>query len=620
MAFNTAAAEQLADLAKLLELTGADKFRVLAHQKAARVVEATTTDLLPIAQDAKALTAIEGIGPRMADKIGELARTGKMAELEELRATVPAGLMRVMEVPGLGPKTVRMLWQEANVTDLAGLRRVIEDGSILNLPRMGEKAVEKIKAALTMLAESAGRLPLGLAMPVAERVAEAMRCVPGVSRAQFAGSLRRGKETIGDLDVLVATTDPAAAAEAFCTLPGVRQTIVRGETKCSVRMSVGADLGRWAALAGDAAKDGAAESASADASAGEAPGSTIQVDLKVVPDASWGAALMYFTGSKEHNVKLRERAQRMGMTLNEYGLFKDDGGGPRPQERASRPLAGRTEEEVFGALGLAFAEPELREDRGEVAEKGAALPRLIRVEDCKAELHAHTTASDGTMTIAQLAALFAGRGFHTLAVTDHSQSSAIAGGLKPAALRAHVKAVKAAAKDAPLTLLTGSEVDILADGRLDYTDDLLAELDVVVASPHAGLSQDSATATERLVRAVSHPLVHVLGHPTGRLIQRRRGLEPDMNAVFKAAAANKVALEINAHWMRLDLRDTHVKAALEAGCLISINCDTHAPEDAENLRYGVLTGRRGWLTPERCVNCWPPEKLRAWLKAKGRAG
>ena len=628
MSSNDAIAARLGLMAQLLELTGADKFRILAHQKAARVVEAAADDLAALArQDGGRvrLLDIDGIGPKMADKIIEFATTGRIREVDELAATVPPGLVELLGIPGLGPKTVHSLWKDGNVTDLAALERILADGTILTLPRMGEKAAEKIRAGLALRAQGAGRVPLGVALPVAERVLAALARVPGVGQLAFAGSLRRGRDTIGDLDILATAANPAALAEAFCTLPGVGVILARGENKCSVRLSL---VGRASQPAlgqtevvGRASQPAAppSEPASAPPSsrlADSPPSGSIQVDLRIVPDAAWGAALMYFTGSKEHNVRLRERALKRGLTLNEYGLFPEDPSTTEPpQRRGIAPVAGRTEHEVYTALGLPFIPPELREDRGEL--DATATPPLVELKDIRAELHAHTTASDGRLSIAELADHARRRGFHTLAVTDHSQSSAIAGGLKPDRLRAHAAAIRAhAATLTDLRLLVGSEVDILADGRLDYDDETLALLDLVVASPHASLTQDPDKATARLVRAVSHPRVHILGHPTGRLVQRRTGLQPDLHAVIAAALKHNVALEINAHWHRLDLRDTHVKAAIYAGCLIAINTDAHDPEDFDNLRYGILTARRGGVTPDRCINCWPPDRLAEWLASK----
>lgn len=596
MGFNAELADRFGTMSKLLELTGADKFRVNAHAKAARVIGDLTQDLSAIAHDAKALTAIEGIGKGTAGKIAEFADTGTIAELDELRAQVPAGLMRVLEVPGLGPKTVKVMWEQAGVESVEDLERIIADGSILELPRMGAKTVENIKASLAFMASAGGRLPMGIARPIAEMIVERLRAVEGVVRVAYAGSLRRGRETIGDIDVLVAAKDGSAASDAFRSMAGVEQVLAAGESKSSVRLAIPDEIG---------GRFGGGES-----------GSSIQVDLRVVPPDRWGAALMYFTGSKDHNVRLRERAIKRGLTLNEYGLFEDDAEAEgSPQSRGLEPIAAATEEEVYAALDLAWVPPTVREDRGEL---DAAVPELIQVEDIRAELHSHTTASDGAMSIEESAKIAKKRGFHTLAITDHSRSSAVANGLSVERVRAHMKAVREAdAKTKGITILAGSEVDILADGSLDYEDELLAELDVVVASPHAALTQDPKKATARLVRAIEHPLVHILGHPTGRLIEQRRGLEPAMDEIIAAAVEHNVALEINAHWMRLDLRDTHVRAAVEAGALMAIDCDVHHADDYDNLIYGVLTGQRGWLTAERCVNAWDEKKLRGWLR-KGR--
>jgi DNA polymerase (family 10) len=607
MSFNERLAERFERIAKILELLGEDKFRVNAHSRAARTVESQSVDLSTIASDKKALTAIEGIGPKIADKITEFATSGRITELEELEARVPPGLLRVMEVPGLGPKTVAMLWQQAGVQTLEDLKRIIDDGSILTLPRMGEKSVEKIKKSMAFVAEGNKRLELGVAMPLAELIVDAVLKWPGVERATFAGSLRRGKDTIGDIDILVATSDMAGTSERFTKLPGVVEILSSGEGKSSVRMRASADLGRWGA---------------------DADGQGVQVDLRVIPLDRWGAAMMYFTGSKEHNIRLRERALKRGLTLTEWGLFPDDEDPIPPHRRGVKPVAAAMEREVFAALragGGASGDPGGQgRDRAcgagvcEPREEGRGAPasadRGCGHQGGAARAHDGVGWEDVDRGVG-------GRGQAARVPHDHGdgplKSSAVAGGLSPERLVEHVRAVHAARAEVKgITILAGSEVDILADGTLDYEDELLRQLDVVVASPHASLSQEPEVATARLVRAIEHPLVHILGHPTGRLINRRRGLEPDMQAIYKAAKAHDVALEINAHWMRLDMRDVHVKGAMDAGCLVAINCDVHDPRDFDNLRYGVVTARRGWVTAERCVNAWEGSVLHGWLKRK----
>lgn len=628
---NADLARLLDDIASMMELLGEDSFRASAHARAARTVRDLPFDLSTLGDDPAALKPrlleLEGIGPKIADKMVEFIRTGRIEEHGRLCRGCPAGLMELLRIPGLGTKTIRSLWQEGGVTDRAGLVRAIEDGSILKLPRMGAKSVEKIKAALAFTQDEQPRLWLGAALPLGEGILRVLQSAQPGARLAYAGSLRRGRETIGDIDILasVERDEPARAAslvDAFKSLPGVSAVLAAGESKSSVRLGSAGELARI----GDGRKG-------RDVSLGAG----IQVDLRVVPSASWGAALMYFTGSKEHNVALRERALKRGLTLNEYGLFPEDDETTPPQARGVKPVASETEEAIYAALGLAWIPPELREARGEIeryeaspavkARAGAAkkpaspaapgVPGLIELKDIRSELHAHTTASDGSLTILELAAAARRRGFHTIAVTDHSKSSPIAGGLTVERLKEHIRAVREANEQIEgITILAGSEVDILADGRLDYDDELLAQLDLVVASPHTATTQDPETATRRLLKAVRHPLLHILGHPTGRLINRRPGMSPDIAAIAAAAREHGVALEINAHWMRLDLRDQHVRAATEAGCLIAIDCDVHADEDFDNLRYGVMTGRRGWLTADRCVNTWGESELRAWLKSK----
>lgn len=591
MSTNAQIARMLEEIADLQEIAGKDSFRVSSNRRAARSIESLADDCAQLAADPPRLLAIEGVGKGVAAKIHEFLDTGSMQELEDLRAEVPPGLLRILAIPGVGGKTVRAIWTTLNVTSVDELRKAIADGSILTVPRMGRKTVDNMLAAIEFVESAGARVPLGKAAPIGESIADAMRAVKGVSRAECAGSLRRGRDTIGDIDVLVCAADPAAASKAFRAMPGVEEVLASGETKSSVRFR--------------------AEG-----------GQRIQVDLRVVDKQSFGAALLYFTGSKEHNVRLRERALAQGLTLNEYGLFPDDPDqSAAPHKRGVAPVAAATEEEIYHTLSLPWIPPELREDSA--AELKALDGRtdhdfeLIQTSDIRAELHAHTTASDGRMSIEELAERAKARGFHTIAVTDHSKSSVIANGLDEERLRAHAAAVReAAARTKGIRILAGAEVDILADGSLDYDDDTLRQLDIVVASPHAALNQDAATATKRLIRAVEHPLVHVLGHPTGRLLNRREGLHPDIRALAKAAADAGTALEVNAHWLRLDLRDAHIRAALDEGAIIAIDCDVHKPEHFDSLRFGVTTARRAGLTPDRCVNCWTKTRLDRWLKAK----
>ncbi len=583
MSTNREIAETFDQIATALELLEANRFRVAGNQRVARLLRDMTEEVAALVESEPRtaiarLTAFDGIGKSSAERIVEHVQTGAIQEHEELLEQVPRGLFEVLAIPGIGPKAARTMWQELGITDLAGLKAKLDSPEIKALPRMGVKTIDNIKKAIRFQEQAGDRVPLGIARPLAMALAGELRAVPGVRRLDFAGSLRRGRETIGDLDFLAACDDAEALRERFTTLPQVTQVLARGDTKCSVRLA-----------AGDTA---------------------MQADLRTVPAAAYGAALMYFTGSKELNVRLREIAIERDMRLNEYGLFQ--GTEERPQDHGVEPVAADTEEAIYAALDLPFVPPELREERVDTPP-----PRLIELDDVRAELHAHTTASDGKLSIDELAERAQEHGFHTLAITDHSKSSVIANGLDEERLLRHVEAIREAGeKIAGIRLLAGAEVDILPDGRLDYDDEILARLDVVVASPHASLRQDPATATARLLAAIRNPLVHIIGHPTGRFVGRREGLSPDMNALFEAAARHDVALELNANWKRLDLRDSHLRGALAHGVKIAIDTDAHRETDFDNLIYGILTARRAGLEPASCINTWPAEKLHAWLASK----
>ncbi|MEO0514218.1 MAG: DNA polymerase/3'-5' exonuclease PolX [Planctomycetota bacterium] len=567
--------QQMADLT---EITGGNRFKVNAFAKAGRILDDMTKPVADI--DPKLLPKVEGIGQGTADRIAEFLDTGKIADHEKLLAQVPNGLLKVMDVPGLGPKTVALLWNEAGVESIDDLKAKLDTGELEALKGFGKKKIENLQKNLKF-AESAGdRQRIGLAYAVATMFIEDLEGLPTVEKIEYAGSLRRGKETIGDIDILVASSgdddEKKAIFDAFVKHVAVADVIVHGDTKASVRTH-------------DESKQ-------------------MQVDLRVVAPESFGAALMYFTGSKEHNVKMRERAISRGLSLNEYSLSKD-----------GQAVASATEQDVYAALDLAWVPPELREDRGELAlAESDQIPPLLELTDIKAELHSHTTASDGKWSIEENALGALARGFHTVAITDHSKGQAQANGLSNERLVKHIEAVRQVAKKlkGKITVLAGSEVDILANGDLDYPDELLAELDIVVASPHAALTQDPDKATKRLIKAIENPYVTIVGHPTGRIVNRREGLSPDMEAIFKAAKDRGIALEINASPYRLDLRDTHARTWVQDyGGKLAINTDAHGPEHLDNLRFGVVTARRAGATKDDVVNCLSQAALAKWIKS-----
>lgn len=583
----------LQEMADINEILGANRFKNIALQKAARITGDHPTPLASL--DETELKTLDGIGKGVASRITEWVKTGKVQELEELRAKVPPGLPAILNVPGLGPKTVQLLWKEAGIDSVDTLKTALNDNQsaakITSIKGLGPKKLEAIRKNLDFLERSAGRIRLGTAMTLAEHLLQHVRSFEGVEEAVHAGSLRRGKETIGDIDILVRThaDEPTRRkiARHFAELDLVREVLAEGATKASVRVGL------------------------------EGSDTEVQVDLRMVAADSFGAALMYFTGSKEHNVAMRERAQAQGMSLNEYGLWKGPRkGAPKASDTNDELVVGATEHDVYKALGLAWVAPEMREDRGELARADADnLPTLIETDDILADLHTHTTASDGSLSIEDMALAAIDRGLKVLAITDHSKSQVQANGLSADRLLEHVAEIRKVAKKLKnkITLLAGSEVDILSDGTLDYPDDILQQLDVVVASPHAALSQSPKQATERLLKAIEHPRVHIIGHPTGRLINRREGLSPDITKLIEAAKAHRVALEINANHYRLDLRDTHAALAVEAGVPLAINTDAHADTDFHQLRYGVLTARRAAATPNDVINAWPTQKLLDWL-------
>lgn len=587
---NAVVAARLARLADLLEIDGANAFRVRAYRGAAETIEAhpeAIADLLARGDD---LTALKGIGKDLAAALAALFDEGEIPALREVAERVPVGLLEVVRVPGVGPKRAATLWRELGVTSLDDLDRAAREGRVAELAGFGAKTQAKVLAGVAQVRRHGGRARLGDAEAALAPLLAAIRAASGVERVEVAGSLRRGRATVGDVDLLAVADEPAAAMATLRDHPDVAEVLGSGDTKTSVR------------LEGD-----------------------LQVDLRVVPAASFGAAWQYFTGSKAHNVVLRQRAVDRGLRLSEYGLFRG-GEGDHP-ERGER-LAGADEEGVYRALGLAWVPPELREDRGEIAAAAdGRLPRLLEASDLRGDLHLHSTWSDGTAGIRAMRAACAERGYAYMAISDHSQALRMTGGLDPAKLaRQWAELDEIAAEDAgrsdgdaPPTLLRGLEVDVLKDGRLDLDDDWLARLDLVIVSVHGHLDLPQAQQTERVVRALQHPEVNVLAHPTGRLLGSREGMALDLDAVFEAAAAHGVAVECNASPYRLDLGDVELMRAVAAGCRVAIDTDAHALAGLDDMRYGVATARRAWLGREHVINAWPLGRLRAFLAKRPAA-
>ena len=575
-------------MAAVMDLKGESAFKSIAFTRVSRVLKDLPADVRTLVEQST-LADVEGVGESSRRVIEEYVRTGRSTDYDELTASVPAGLIPMLDIPGLGPKTIALLWKERGVTSTAELTEAIAAGKLDGLKGVGAKKIEAIKQGIELKARSAGRIGIAEALPVATAMVERLRALPKVKGAEIGGSLRRRQETIGDVDlVCCATDDGSATLDAFTKFPEVDRVLVHGATKASVLTPAG-----------------------------------LQVDLRVVPVENYGAALLYFTGNKDHGKRIRGLALDHGMTLNEWGLYrladhevaeKQTGHAPK-----LKPLASRTEADVYAKLKMAYVEPELREDRGEVeAALADTLPKLIELSDIRGDLHTHTTASDGNNTIDEMAEAAIARGYKFLGITDHSKTQTIANGLTADRLLRHVKAIRKAAEryKSDIRLLAGCEVDILADGTLDFDDAVLAELDFVVASPHVALKQDETKATDRLKRAIENRYVTIVGHPTGRLIGQRDGLPARFDQLFPLAAANGTALEINAGYPRLDLNEVNARAAVAAGVKLSINTDAHSTAGLAGLHYGVNVARRAWVTKVSVINCLTVAKLEAFIAAK----
>jgi DNA polymerase (family 10) len=561
-------------VADLLEIKGEVIYKILAYRKAADSLSNLGRDVHEYWREGK-LTEIPGVGKAIAEKIDELLTTGQLEYLQKLSAEVPPSLAELLQIPDLGPKKVALFWKELGITTLEELQAAAQAGKLRDLPGMGEKSEAKVLAGIESLARRTDRIPLGRAWPFAQELLNYLRGVADVEAAEAGGSLRRMRATVGDLDLLAAAHDSTALMQAFVNHPEVARVLGKGETKSSVEYVHG-----------------------------------LRAQLWVHPPERFGTALQYATGSKDHNVRLRELALKKGLSLSDQSFLKKDGG----------EILCATEAEVYSILGFPWIPPELREDRGEIqAAQAGTLPELIERSDVRAELHSHTTWSDGKLPVKEMAEAARERGFKILAITDHSPSLGVTGGLSIDDIqvqRAEIKAAQSELGDSIL-ILQGTEMEIRADGSLDYPDEVLAQFDIVFASLHVSLRQPRQQITQRLLNAIANPHVDVIGHPTGRLIPDREGADLDMDAVLEAATQSGVALEINAHPARLDLEDIYARRAVELGIPLSINTDAHSPEDMDLMHFGVATARRGWVEAKDVLNTWDTEKLLAWLKRRG---
>ena len=575
---NREVAKTFETLADMLDIQGEEnKFKIIAYRRVAEQIANLDRDINALSRVGE-LRSIPGVGQAIEEKIEALLETGTFDLYARLQKQIPAGVVAMLSVPDMGPKRVKMLWQEAGITGIEQLERMARAGRLAGLPGLGTKIEEKIVANIEAIRRrgATGRSPLGIAYPLAQAMLRALMRVGGVQRASVAGSLRRMRETIGDIDLLVSaeSKDAGRIMDAFGALPNVAEVIARGPTKSSVRLHTGQ-----------------------------------QVDLRVIQPRHWGAALQYFTGSKDHNVHLREIALKKGYSLNEYSLTRLKDG---------KDVFCTEEAEVYRRLGLPFAPPELREDRGEFSHK---LPRLIEVGDLRGDLQMHTTWSDGAKSIEDMARAAKARGYQYILITDHSQSLGVTGGLSPERLkkqRAEIDRVNA--RGLGIRVLHGSEVEIKADGALDYPDEVLASLDIVLASLHTTLRQPHDKVTRRALAAIRHPHVDIFAHPTGRMLYEggspekgREGADLDMEAVLKAAAEAGTIVEINASPERLDLNDIHARRANELGCLFSIDTDAHDPGSLAQIHYGVAVARRAWIAADRVVNTWPLDRLLGYV-------
>jgi len=575
---NKAIAGILYETADLLEIDGQDSFRIRSYRNAAEAIEAQTQQIADLISEPKKVLAIPGIGKGMLVNMQEMFKEGKLLLHAELLKKYHPSMLDLLKIQGLGPKTIALIWSAYKVSDLEGVAKLAREGKLRELPRMGEKQEQKLLKAIEDYRRIAGRFLLDAAEREADKIIEHLRDYPGVEKITPAGSLRRGRETVGDLDILVtgkACCNDAAREkliEHVIKLPGLMEIIARGDNKVSFRLRSG-----------------------------------MQVDVRLLPPESFGAAMQYFTGSKAHNVALRQRALKMGYTLSEYSLAKLD---------TEKPVAGKTEEEIYAKLKLDYIPPELRENLGEIdAAETHTLPTLITQVDLQGDVHMHTVETDGRNTIDEMAEAAKEHGYKYMAITDHSKNLAFANGLDDKRAVEHIQRIRAVNdRFGDIRIFAGIEVDILADGALDLSDSVLEQMDIVIASVHSHFNQTPAEMTDRLLKAVENPNTSLLGHPTGRLLLRREAYAFDIDAVLKAAARKKVAMELNAYPDRLDLNDRHLRLAKEHGVKIVINTDSHHTSHMDKIRFGILQARRAWLTKEDVLNTLPVQKFGRAMK------
>ncbi|MFF7754803.1 DNA polymerase/3'-5' exonuclease PolX [Streptomyces sp. NPDC007971] len=563
----------LREYADLVAITGGDAFKARAYEKAARAIGGHPADISRL--DADGLREIPNVGRSIAEKVIEYLRTGTMAVVEERREKIPAGVRELITIPTLGPKKALRLYEDLHISSVDELAAAIEADALADLKGFGEKTQENIAHGIELLRQSGGRIPVHLALGTAEEIVAELSAVTGCKRCTYAGSLRRMRETIGDIDILVAATRSAPFMDALVALPATAEVIAHGEKKTSVRTRKG-----------------------------------VQVDLRVLPPASWGAGLQYFTGSKGHNIRTRTIAVHLGLKLSEYGLFDADSG---------TSLASRTEEEVYDRLGLPWIPPTLREDRGEIdAALRGELPDVLTERDIRGDLHTHTDLTDGLAPLETMVEAAAERGYAYYAVTDHAPDLSMQRMTDEKILAQRERVRELDGTRHRMRLLHGTELNIGPDGEVDWPGEFLAGFDLCVASLHSHFDQDRRSMTRRLVRACENPYVNIIGHPTTRLIGRRPGVDADWDAVFAACARTGTALEVNAQPDRLDLRDEDIARARRHGVRFAVNTDAHSVLHLAHLRYGVATAQRGWLTEEDVINTWPLTRLRRFLHGSGR--